>query len=282
MQGCCGNDRFEISWLAHYLWPILKGKYQMAVIESVKTVNSLFRTLIFVGLTAGVGYGGYVGYENYVKPGLQAQQALADLAELQSRYAKQADELKASQHENDRLKTSLKLLKVDRRLAKLKVLEKSTNEQGEPILTIRFTEVDDQGAPVGASRDFVLRGERLYVDCWVVKFEDRYIEQSDALRSASLCVFKSIFGDLDGPSGAKSLDRKTENAAPGIYQGSEQSAFEQQIWNDFWNVSNNPGLQKDLGIRASHGEAVYIFAEPGKTYDVKIRSSGATSLEPVD
>ena len=259
----------------------------MPVVESVKTLNSVVRTVIFLGLAGGLGYGGYVGYEQYVKPGLQARQAMEDLAELKEKYQgvaadleKVTIDLEQAKRENDRLQTSLKLLKVDRRLAQLEVLEKTTNEQGEPVLRVRFTEIDQDGNAIGASRDFELRGDRLYVDCWVVKFQDKYVEQADALRAASLCVFKSIFGDLDGPAGAKALDTPSEGQAPGIYRDANQLAFEQQIWNDFWNVSNNPELQDQLGIRASHGEAIYIRAEPGKTYNVSIRSSGATSLEP--
>lgn len=252
----------------------------MAVMESIKTMNSVIRTLLVLGVAGGLGYGGYVGYEQYVKPGFQAQQAIEELAELREQFKTTQADLERTRKENDRLQTSLKLLKVDRRLAQLKVLEKTTNDEGEPVLLVRFTELDQDGMPVGAERDFELRGDRFYIDCWVVKFQDKYVEQADALRAASLCVFKSIFGDLDGPAGAQPLD-VASSGAPGVYRDDRQLEFERKIWEDFWNVSNNPDLQDSLGIRASHGEAIYVHAEPGMTYNVSIRSSGATSLEPV-
>ncbi len=255
---------------------------------SVNTINSAVRTLIFLAITCGVGWGGYVGYNNYVKPGLEAQQAKAELEQLQRQFEQQQADLTKTQQEltianeiNDRLETSLKLLKIDRRLANIQVLEKSKNDDGEPTLLVRFTEIDQHGNPLGASREFTLRGEKLYVDCWIVQFEDVYIEQSDILRSASLCVFKSIFGELDGPSRSFPLDSQSE-LQPGVYKDQRKSQFESQIWNDFWNVSNNPERQHELGIRANHGQANYVKGEEGMIYQVNIRASGSVSLEPLE
>ena len=258
------------------------------MMENVKTVNSSVRTLLMLSVCGALGWGSYVGYNNYVKPGMEANQAKADLEELKKDYeAQQANlqqkeqELIQVNEEKDRLATSIKLLKIDRRMANIEILEKFENEDGEPALRVRFTEVDEFGDPVGSSRDFELRGEKIYIDCWIVQFQDKYIEQQDMLRSASLCVFKSIFGEIDGPMGAKPLDNQTDHR-PGVYKDEAQNAFEAKIWDDFWNVSNNPSLQDELGIRASHGQANYVKAEPGKIYQVKIRSSGAASLEPID
>ena len=249
--------------------------------ESVKTLNSVVRTTIFLGFVGIVGYGSFVGYENYIKPGIEAKEALAELDQLKVDYKNQAAELERLTDENDRIKTSLRLLKVDRRLANVQVMETSENEAGEPIMLVRFTEFDELGEPVGSSRDFELRGDKMYVDCWVVKFGDKYVEQADALRSASLCVFKGIYGNLDGPEGAKSLDSDSHDAYPDVYSDERKTAFEEQIWADFWQLANDEKSQEELGIRAIHGQANYLKVEPGKLYEVNVRSSGAASLEPV-
>ena len=121
----------------------------------------------------------------------------------------------------------------------------------------------------------------MYVDCWVVKFDDKYIEQADALRSASLCIFKSIFGNLDGPEGSMPLDTHSEDSYPEVYTDNSKSRFEQQIWGDFWSLANDEQSQEELGIRAIHGQANYLKVQKGKIYKITVRASGAPSLEPV-
>lgn len=260
------------------------------LMTSVKTINSAVRTVIAAGLLGVVGYGGYFGYENYVKPGMQAKQALADLEALEQEFVAQQKvlaettaNLEQARIENEKLATSLKLLKVDRRMANVEILELGTDEEGRPEMLVRFTEIDRAGNPVGASRDFTLSGDRLYIDCWIVSFDDKYVEEADLLRATSLCVFKSIYGDIDGPRNAHSLDAQSVSAgAPGIYRDEEQNTFEEKIWGDFWNVCNDVEKQRELGIRASYGQANYVRVEEGKVYQVQLRASGGASIHPIE
>ena len=184
----------------------------MSAIENVKTFNSVARTGIFVVLLSAFSYGGWFCYSNYLKPGLEAKTAKADLdalrvqfdnqkemyTQLKSDFATQGKELDDSRKKNQQLETSMKLLKVDRRMARVDVIEKTTNDKGQTLLKVKFTELDRKGTRIGESRTFNLKGERFYVDCWIVNFDDHFVENADALRSCSLCVFKSIFGELDG------------------------------------------------------------------------------------
>jgi hypothetical protein len=266
------------------------------MITQVKTINSAVRTALLVGITGVVGYGGWVGYDHYVRPGFDAKQAMADREELRLEVQRQAEIMKQQAAEissvklenvelhrlKERLETSLKLLKIDQRVAHLKVLEKGTNEEGQPFMEVRFFEVNERGETLGSPRDFTILGEKIYVDGWVVSFEDQYIEQADELRSASLFVFHSIFGELERPAEAKRLDTQSENALPGIYKSEQQNEFEEKIWSDFWKVSNSRQLQRELGIRASHGQANYMLGEKGQTYQVEIRASGSMSIKPLD
>lgn len=251
------------------------------IMDNIKVANSVVRTLIFLVVGAGVGYGGFLGYTSYVLPSMEAKEAMAELDQLRVDYEVQKQEFERTQLENDRLRTSLQLLKIDRRLANVEVMDVATNSDGEPTITARFTEFDEFGNVVGASRDFVLRGDTMYLDCWVVKFGDKYVEQSDALRSASLCVFKGIYGNLDGPVGSQSLDTDSSESFPAIYSSEEKSAFEEKIWGDFWSLANDEKSQEDLGIRAVHGQANYVKVAKGMTYEIKVRSSGAASIVPI-
>lgn len=261
------------------------------VMTNVKTLNSVVRTLLMLTVVGGVGYGGWFGYNNYVKPSREAKQAMADLESLKVKYDEQSDTLietnktlVKTRKAKEKLQTALKLIKVDRRMANVKVLEKGTDEDGKPFLEVRFTEIDSDGNEVGIARDFTLAGEKLYIDCWIVSFEDKYVEAADPLRAASLCVFKSIYGEIDGPMSAKSLDEQySQNGMPpGIYDDELKTEFEDKIWSDFWSVCNDSSMQRDLGIRASYGQANYVLGEEGKTYQVQLRSSGGASLKPIE
>ena len=253
------------------------------IMNNVKTINSTIRTAMLLSITGVVGYGGWFGYDNYVRPGFEAKQAKADLATIQAEYAEQSEKLQQIERLNERLETSLKLLKVDRRIANVTVLEKGIGEDEQPYMEVRFSEVDEFGNVIGSPRDYTILGEKFYIDGWVATFEDKYIENADELRSASMFVFKSIYGDAERPKDGQRLDTQTaEHGPPGIYRSDRQNEFEQKIWSDFWAVCNNRDLQKELGIRASQGEAPYIVGEEGKTYQVNIRASGGMSLQLID
>ena len=249
---------------------------------NVKTINSAVRTTLLVGVVGILGFGGWYGYTNYIKPGADAKQAMADLEELKLKYQANEEALQAANEKNERLETSNKLLKINRRIANLTVLEKGKDQYGEPFMEVAFTEVDEEGKDVGVTRNYVVKGEKLYVDGWIVTFDDKYVENADELRSASIYVFKSIYGDQEKPSEGQSLDLESANGgAPGIYKSAKKREFEDKIWGDFWKVSNDIDLQRELGIRAVHGLAPYIQPIEGKTYQVHMRASGGMTLNPI-
>lgn len=238
-----------------------------------------------MGACGVVGYFGYFGYQNYVKPSHEAKQAIADLATLKEDFEKQQGLLQESQKElaevtelNERMATSMKLLKVDKRVANIKVLSTEEDEDGNPLMNVSFIEVGGDGEEVGSSKNYTIKGNKFYVDGWIVAFEDKYIEQADELRGASLFVFKSIYGNDERPRDAQRLDDDSQDR-PGIYQDDRKSEFEQKIWSDFWGVCNDPHKQQELGIRASHGQTTYIVGQEGKTYQVEIRASGSMGIK---
>lgn len=248
--------------------------------ENVKTINSAVRTMMMLALAGGLGYGGYMGYTEYIQPGIEAKQAIADLEDLKLAHQTQAQQLHQTELENDRLATVNKLMRIEGRVANLEVLEKGVDDQGQKYLEVRFTEVDDEGYPIGSARDFTLPGDTFYIDCWVAKFQDKYIEQVDELRGQSLVMFKSIFGNDQKPSEAFSLDESSQRV-PKRYQTERQSEFEAKLWADFNAVSNDLDRQEELGLRAIHGQANYLLPQEGQTYQIKLRSTGDVSLKPV-
>ena len=240
------------------------------MMENVGTINSAIRTVLLVFVAGCLGFGGWFGYSEFIAPGLEARKKLAEVE----------SQLEEISIEHDKLKVSMSLLKIDTRVAQLTVDKKGIDENGQKFLEVTFSEVDKEGNVIGSSRQFTIKGHIFFVDCWVAQFDDRYIEQADPLRGASIFTFKKIYGDEMNPADGYSLDDFSKPA--GIYAESEASEFAAKIWEDFGNVCNNRELQDDLGIRAAFGQANHLPPEEGKTYEITIRSSGSVSLVPLD
>ncbi|MDP1564140.1 MAG: hypothetical protein Q8M16_22375 [Pirellulaceae bacterium] len=267
-------------------------------IQRLSVLNQAVRTMMLLAVTGLVGYGGYYGYHRYVVPALELESVRADfvriqgeLTESRKQIEQQSQEIKKLAEENDRLTTSLRLIKVDRRLAYLTVTDMGPDpETGVAVMKVLFTEVDLDGRQVGTRRVFTLRGSLLNVDCWLAKFEDKYIEQADLVRGTSLCIIRGIRGDKDTELQAIDAGAAYLDAAPGqgdprplAYQTMGQiSDLEQKIWSDFWRVANDNKMQQELGLRAVHGQVNYIQVEAGGTYQLDLRASDGGSIRRVE
>lgn len=272
------------------------------ITETVSTINSLIRTVLAVVILSGVGYAGWLAYDAYQQDNteLQAKVALlseqegtiqelngalaertSQLDEKEARIRSLNEELEADRRRIDQLQTALHLLKVDHRLARITVLKQETDEEtGQLFSSIEFLELNDEGAPMDEPRVFRIEGNVVYVDYWVVKFDEKYVENSDVHRSTSICLFRRIFGESQEPRDGYVLDQV--GSRPNAYsRGGKPSEFEKAIWDDFWNIANDPQKAHDMGIRAAHGEAIAILLRPGKKYRVMLRASGGLSITPI-
>lgn len=280
----------------------------MTITDSINTVNSSVRTLLALALVGGLGYGGYQVYNVYdaerqeadaaAKELLQAKAVLDD-TRTQLAYAERQvvvkdeelqkkdvqisslnEELQRQAEEIDRLDTSMRLLKVDHRVAELRVVDQQKNEEtGETNTLIEFQELTPQGDPAGEPREFEIVGDIVYIDNWVVKFDDEFVEKADIDRSTSLVLFRRIFGEFQEPRHGYMIDQV--GAQPLIYlRGGKPSEFENKIWKDFWTIANDEEKAQSMGIRAAHGEAVSIKVQKGKKYRVTLRASDGLSIRP--
>jgi hypothetical protein len=271
------------------------------VVETVKTVNSFLRTLTAMVAVGLITVASWLGYQNFAasdialaekeaaltkaKDELEAQRAKAEAAEQQVQKQQQEivtlnADIAKQKIEIERLDTALVFLKVNHRLAELTVVDQGTDEKsGESFSVIEFVEVNEEGAPLDKPRQFRIRGDIVYIDYWIVKFEDEYIETSDLDRSTSICLFRRIFGEFQQPQEGYVLDEV--GVRPTAYaRGGKASEFEQKIWDDFWNIANDPEKAKELGIRAAHGEADYTKLQKGKKYRIELRASGGLTITP--
>jgi len=195
--------------------------------------------------------------------------------------AEHQEELALKDDEILELGTALRLSKFDHRLAEVTVLDVSEDPgTGETISRVEFVEIDNDGTRLEKPRVFDLKGEVVYIDHWVVNFDDKYIEQATDLdRSTALCMFRRIFGESQKPLDGFQLDQN--GSRPLSYsRGGKLSELEEKIWSDFWEIANDHKRAGDMGIRAIHGDAVFFKAVKGKRWSLQIRASGKPTLLP--
>ncbi len=257
--------------------------------ETVKTANSAIRTLLMATVVAGAGFAGWKGYSIYNEPQKKLEEKVQELAavrkdleEQQAQVETLTVDLKARTAQLERAETSLRLLKLRHRIARIRVLDQQPMADSDRVTTkIEFFEVNSEGAPIdGEPKQFELEGDRVYIECLVAKFEDQYIEQADLDRATAICMFQRIFGEYQEPQEGFELDQV--GTQPTSYaRGGQMSDFEKMIWDDFWEFAGDPDKAAEIGIRAAHADAPSIRVSKGMTYQLEMRSTGEISLRPL-
>ncbi|MBM4090624.1 MAG: hypothetical protein FJ276_14570 [Planctomycetes bacterium] len=264
------------------------------VIDSLSTLNSIVRTALAVIAVGLLGFGSYYGYrvlnadsmalkekeEQLVSMQSQLEVKGRELRQMEQLVRDQTLELERRNLQIQKLETSLRLMKVNHRVAWLTVLDQSVEvESGDLYTTVQFVEVNDKGEAIEAPKEIRIKGDVVYLDNWVVKFEDKYIEHADIDRSTSLVLFRRIFGESQTPRDGVPID--SEGSRPRAYgDGKQVSDFERRIWSEFWTIANDEAKAKELGIRAAHGEAPSMKVRMGKSYKVMLRAADGLSITP--
>lgn len=245
--------------------------------ETVAAAVRFGVSLVFLSV---VGVGGFYGYRYYSEHTREIRERDHKIGTLEADLQQKSEEIARQQKEIERLDLALRLLKVEQRRAQIVVVSQ-TGSQAEGTLKtqLRFVEVDDQGEPIGEPRLFTIEGDLLYVDAWVVKFDDEFVEQGDPLRSSSICLFRRLFGEHQGPAAGFPLDNPLER--PEAYGGPRGvSELEASLWREFWDIANDPERAASLGVRTAHGEAPSMQLRPDKVYEITLRASGGLSIQP--
>jgi hypothetical protein len=226
--------------------------------------------LLWLILLVGVGSGGvYVADRLILAPG----------REMERKLAERDAQIRALTERAQALEAAVRLLRHTERRARIVVLDQGPGADGHLVTRLRFSELDSQGNPVGEPREFSVTGDEVYVDTLVIKFEDEFVTAGDALKGRSLLLFRRIFGDRLRPVDAQVLDR--EGQMPQAYAAEKApSAFERELWQQFWMLANDPAEAKRRGIRALHGEAVSTKLRKAGVYAVTFRSTGELSIQP--
>ncbi|HTN75493.1 MAG TPA: hypothetical protein VL096_09610 [Pirellulaceae bacterium] len=247
--------------------------------QSLATINSALRTLLAFVVVSLLGAGGWYGYTTYNEAELKLKAQEQEIAHRDQRISALEGDLELAKQRVAKLETSLRLLKIDHRLAYVDVIQQGTDAGGKLFTDVEFQEIDDNNQQVDAPKQFRIVGNVVHVSGWIVKFEDQYVENADPDRGTSLFLFKSLYGDSQKPIDGFPLDKA--GTRPGAYNHGQQiTDFEKRIWDDFWNIASDEGKSKSLGIRSSHGETVYFPVAKGKRYKISLRADGGLSFKP--
>ncbi len=226
--------------------------------------------LLWAVLLVGAGSGGVYVADRLV---------FAPSREMERRLAERDAQIRTLQERAQVLEAAVRLLRHTERRARIVVLEQGPGPEGQLVTRIRFSELDPRGEPLGEPREFTVTGDEVYVDTLVIKFEDEFVTAGDALKGRSLLLFRRIFGDRLRPVDAYVLDR--EGQMPQAYAAEKApSAFERDLWAQFWTLANDPVEAKRRGVRALHGEAVSTKLRKNGVYAVTFRSTGELTIQP--
>jgi hypothetical protein len=244
----------------------------------VTSLDSLSRSFLRVSFIVILGVGGWLGYSYYSAGNRQIEELGQQLEARHREVAALTEGMKAKDREIQRLQMANRLLKVDRRVARIDVISQTGSAKAGDLATkFTFEEIGADNRPLDRPRTFTVRGDLVYVDAWVIKYEDRFVESGDPLSSMSICLFRRIFGESQEPRVGFVID--SVGATPAAYRtGATMSDAEREIWSKFWEYANNPALAGQAGIRAAHGEAPSIKLMPGKHYRISLRASAGLEI----
>lgn len=225
--------------------------------------------LLWGVLLVGAGSGGIYVADRLV---------FAPSREMERQLAERDTQIRALTQRAQALEAAVRLLRHTERRARIVVLDQAPGPDGHLVTRIRFSELNANGDPIGEPREFSVTGDEVYVDTLVIKFEDEFITAGDALKGRSLLLFRRIFGDRLRPVDAHVLDR--EGQMPQAYAAEKApSAFERELWAQFWTLANDPAEAKRRGVRALHGEAVSTKLRKAGVYAVTFRSTGELTIQ---
>ena len=219
--------------------------------NTITALAQLMRSLALLAILGIVSAGAWLGYRAYDERARLGRELEQMTAELASKSA----EVDRLTKENQKLNLAMRLLKIDQRVAEIIVLDQAAGKE-RPSTRFEFAELTKDGTPVGEKKVFTVEGDTVYVNAWVIKYDDELIERGDPLRSTSVCLFRRVFGEFQNPSEGFVLD--SAGSRPAVYsQGNEMPPMERDIWANFWEYANNPAKAKQAGVRRARRSAVH-------------------------
>lgn len=180
--------------------------------------------------------------------------------------------------ENKILKEVIMRLEADSRIAEALVTNVYFDETSKKThTTIKFLEYDSKGEPL-TPKYFTFPGNIIQFQSLVIRFDDIYIRNKDALKGKSAYLFWKVFM-LDGPNTMEYEITKLNQIPAGYKIQGIDEPFEKKLWEKFWSYALNPKESKKIGIKNAQIEAPGTMFIPGTLYTIKIEHDGGMRID---
>ncbi len=202
---------------------------------------------------------------------------LAAAAVLSRHGFADARQISRLQADKDVLQQVVARLSAERRVADVLVTNQAT--VGGVLRTdLLFVEYDKAGEELPPKR-FTVEGEVVHVGALVIKFDRSYVKEGDELRGRSIALFTRLYGDHQPPADAFPIDSPGE--VPAAYRGADPvvTAFERELWANFWKLADDPDYAASQGVRVANAQSVWGMFKPGRLYTLTLEADGGLSLQ---
>ena len=240
--------------------------------------TNLLATLILVGLAAGG-----ITWLQVRHRARQAERERERLEGVLGSLQAHNDVLRASvaalEAQCEELRTFVGRLTSESHVANARIVASHPDAEGVPVTTIEFAEQLGDSAP--PPRVFTVRGNEVYFDALVIRFDEDKVKVGDPLRGKSLHLFRRAFGSAQEPREGPLLAARQTDGVPDAYASSAApSDFERRLWRRFWHWAAHPDEAAREGVRVAQIEAVGIRPRVGVTYRLALEHDGGLTIRP--
>lgn len=184
------------------------------------------------------------------------------------------------QHDNFKLQQYVKRLTAERRVAEMLVTNQKPAAGGKGIAraepaqtTVLFEEFGPTGQMLPPRR-FTIDGDVIHIDALVIKFEHDLVQQDDPLHGHTIVLFHKLYGDHQPPAQGFAID--VPGSIPEFYRDADPrvSRFEQELWDNFWRLTDDPAYRAAQGVRIANGQGVWLRLSPDRLYTLTTETDG--------
>jgi hypothetical protein len=202
-----------------------------------------------------------------------------------SEEAKRQQVIRELQEKNKALQDFVTRLTTHRRMAEMFVVDQIAKGDQVESTTLLFLEYGPEGTEKLPPKFFTIAGNEPHIDSMLIQFDYGFIENSDALRGKNIALFHRLYGDRQAPIEGYRIDEP--GRAPEVYQTAQSPAaheFEQELWQNFWRLVDDPKYRAEKGVRVAEGVGNWTKVKPDQVYTITIGTAGGISIHsnPMD
>ena len=180
--------------------------------------------------------------------------------------------------ENKVLKAMVQRLQADSRIAEAVVVDVVFNSlTNQHMTTIKFLEFDVTGKSL-EPRYFTFAGNIIQFQSLVVRFDDKFVRNADALKGKSVYLFWKAFV-LDGERTQEYPITNVNEVPRGYKIEGPRNSFETEIWRNFWQYALDPEQARMKGIKSAQIEAPGTQFVPELIYTLRIEHDGGIRID---